>query len=81
MQRTVAESTTLQHGRLETRTLTLLADATGFLDWPGVRQVFRLERYVRYLRTGVTTTEVVYGLTSYPPAQHAADQLLSLIHI
>ena len=77
MRRTVAESTTLQHGRLETRTLTQLAEATGFLDWPGVRQVFRLERHVRYLRTGVTTTEVGYGLTSYPPAQHAAEQPLA----
>jgi predicted transposase YbfD/YdcC len=77
MRRTVAESTTLQHGRLERRTLTLLVDETGFLDWPGVRQVFRLERHVHSLRTGVTTTEVVYGLTSYPPAQHAAEQLLA----
>lgn len=77
IRRTVAESATSRHGRLETRILTLLADETGFLDWPGVRQVFRLERRVHYLRTGLTRSEVVYGLTSCPPAQYTAEQLLA----
>lgn len=75
--RTVAESTTLQHGRLERRILTLMVDVDGFLDWPGAHQVFRLERRVQHMRTGVTRTEVVYGLTSYPPEQATAEQLLA----
>ena len=77
MARTVATTTTLRHGRLEQRTLTLIVDETGFLDWPAVRQVFRLERRVQEMATGATRTEVVYGLTSYAPEKATAEQLLA----
>lgn len=77
MARTVAMSTTSRHGRLEQRILTLIVDEAGFLDWPGVRQVFRLQRRVQEMSTGVTRTEVVYGLTSYSPEEATADQLLA----
>lgn len=44
-------------------------------DWPGVKQVFRLER--ERTTGGKTTVEVVYGLTSLTPAEASAEQLLS----
>jgi Transposase DDE domain len=44
-------------------------------DWPGVGQVFRLER--QRTTGGKTTVEVVYGLTSLTPAEASAEQLLS----
>lgn len=72
--RTVAQTTDKGHGRLEKRTLTLMVDEQQFLDWPGVCQVFKLERYVKQLRTGQETTEVVYGITSC--AAETAEQLL-----
>ena len=64
------------HGRLERRTLTSSTALNGYLDWPGVGQVFRLERQ----RTvgGRTTVEVVYGITSLTRAQADAGQLLAL---
>lgn len=74
---TVAQSTEKGHGRLERRTLTLLADETGFLDWPGVRQVFQLQRRVIHAQTGAITHEVIYGITSCPAETTTADQLLS----
>ena len=45
-------------------------------DWPGVAQVFRLvrERVVK----GVTTVEVVYGLTSLDREKANASRLLEL---
>ena len=73
---TVAEMTDKGHGRLEKRQLILMVDEEQFLDWPGVRQVFQLERTVKHLRTGQVTTEVVYGLTSCPPEKASAAQLL-----
>lgn len=74
---TVAQTTEKRHGRLDRRTLTLMADESGFLDWPGVRQAFRLERRSLHLRTGRESCEVIYGLTSCDPKGTTAEQLLA----
>ena len=66
------------HGRQETRTLTASADLKGYSNWPGLEQVFRLERHRRTGTSGQEEREVVYGLTSLPPAQASAAQLLAL---
>ncbi len=73
---TVAESCGKGHGRLEKRTLSLIADPESFIDWPGVRQIFKLERFARELNTGRVSQQTVYGLTSCPPGLATADQLL-----
>lgn len=75
--RTVAQTIEKRHGRLDRRTLTLIVDEAGFLDWPGVQQVFRLERQSLHLRTGQTSCEVVYGLTSCDPETVSAEHLLA----
>lgn len=77
--RTIASTTEKQNGRLEQRTLTLIVDRDGFLDWPGVCQVVKLERQVLHLRTGVQSNEVVYAITSCSPQKASADQLLAWI--
>jgi predicted transposase YbfD/YdcC len=74
--RTVAETSNKGHGRLEKRTLTLIADERGFLNWPGVRQVFKLERYRQQSRTGKESVEVIYGITSRDPERATAEQVL-----
>lgn len=74
--RTMAGTTDKGHGRLERRTLTLMVDEQGFLDWPGVCQVFKLERYAQHLKTGKESTEVVFGITSRTPEKASAMQLL-----
>lgn len=71
-----ARTQTKSHGRLEVRTLTLTPDDGGYLDWPGLQQVFKLERSVMRLCTGTTTHEVVYGITSLAPDRVCARQLL-----
>ena len=60
------------HGRLETRRCRRL-DLTpnewnGYTDLPYRRQAFRIERIRTHLKTGATSSEVAYGLTSLPPA-------------
>jgi hypothetical protein len=47
------------------------AELAGYLDWPGVAQAFRIDRQITMGRTGLTRTEVLYGLTSLTP--QAAD--------
>jgi len=66
------------HGRHETRTLTASADLKGYSDWPGLEQVFRLERARVQTKSGKRAQEVAYGLTSLPPAQASAADLLAL---
>jgi len=65
------------HGRLEERTLTCSTLLNDYLDWPGVAQVFQLERHRTNLCNGTCTTQTVYGLTSLTRSQAPAAQLLS----
>jgi len=72
----VARTTQKGHGRLEQRRLTAMSDETGFIDWPGLQQVFKLERKVTFLATEKVTVETVYGITSLSPGNGSARQLL-----
>ena len=66
------------HGRIEQRRLWASADLNGYLDWPYVQQVFRLDRHTQCVKTGVVTGETVYGITSLSPERAGPQQLLSL---
>lgn len=66
-----------QHGRCERRTLTTSSLLHGYCDWPGMQQVFRLERY-RQPKHRPATTEIVYGITSLAAASAAPEALLAL---
>jgi predicted transposase YbfD/YdcC len=74
----VATRTTKGHGRLEKYTLTTSALLNATSDWPYLGQVFQLVREVTYLKSGKTTREVWYGITSLPPAAASAHRLLTL---
>jgi predicted transposase YbfD/YdcC len=67
------------HGRREERTLTTSSLLNDYLDWPGVAQVFKLERRTTLLATGEVRHEVVYGLTSLSAEKAPPKRLLSLI--
>jgi predicted transposase YbfD/YdcC len=71
-------ATQVGHGRIEKRVLTLIPDQESYLDWPGVAQVFQLERTVTQKATQKMTQETVYGITSLTPAKTSAAQLLAL---
>jgi predicted transposase YbfD/YdcC len=72
----IAQTTEKSRGRVEKRTITVMNDEDGFINWPGLRQVFKLERKVTVLRTGESTYEVAYGITSAPRERANADNLL-----
>jgi len=73
----IAHTTSKAHGRLEQRTLTAMRDEDSFIDWPGLQQVFKVECRVTTLRTGKSTYEVAYGITSVPPERANAACLLA----
>jgi predicted transposase YbfD/YdcC len=69
------------HGRTEKRTLTTSHCLKGYNDWPGLEQVFRLERDIRQHRSGETRREDVDGLTSLTATQAGPRRLLDLVRI
>jgi hypothetical protein len=66
------------HGRLELRRLWTSTALVGYSDWPGLAQALCLEREVVRLNTGEVHREVVYAVTSLPPEQTDAQELLRL---
>lgn len=66
------------HGRRESRTITVSSELQGYCDWPGLAQVFKLERQRVDNKTRQQTQEIVYGLTSLSQAKASTERLLCL---
>ncbi len=67
------------HGRREKRTIWASTELNEYLDWPGLQQVFRLERVIWHARQQGYTREVIYGMTSLSPAQASPQKLIRLL--
>jgi predicted transposase YbfD/YdcC len=67
------------HGRLEERRITVSSMLTGYSTWPGLAQVFQLERHVTI--GGESRLEVCYGVTSLPSSVADAARLLHLVRL
>jgi len=62
-----AKSVNCGHGRIEKRVIQTSAMLNQYVDWPGLGQVYRLERTFTWMRAGKaikTSQEVEYGITS-----------------
>jgi predicted transposase YbfD/YdcC len=66
------------HGRLETRTIRTSTVLNDYLDFPGLGQVFRLERERVFQKSRKVERETVHGLTSLTPQQADPARLLKL---
>ena len=67
------------HGRIEKRHLTVSDELPHYMDWPGLKQVFMVERSTTIKKTGEYYAETVYGITSLTPEQADASRLNSLV--
>lgn len=67
------------HGRVEWRSLTTSTALNDYLDWPGVGQVFRIERRTRNPKSGQRRQQVVYGITSLSSDDANPERLLNLV--
>ena len=71
-----SEPYTLEHGRIESRSIwtsTLLND---YLDFPFVGQIFAIQRHTIDKKSGKETHDIAYGLTSHSPMSANAEQVL-----
>jgi len=69
------------HGRIELRTITTSEMLNTYAAWPGLAQVYRLERQFQWRRNGRTyrtSSEVEFGITSLTRKRVAPEQLLQL---
>lgn len=69
------------HGRIETRTLTTSEMLNAYSAWPGLAQVYRLERQFQWRRNGRcyrTSCEVEFGITSLTRQAASPLRLLSI---
>ena len=67
------------HGRIEKRTLQTSEMLNDYLDWPGLAQVYRLERQFTWLRKGQVikhSCEIEFGITSLSRAKASPSDLL-----
>jgi len=74
-----AESLDLGHGRIEKRKLQSSSALSDHELWPGLEQVFAIEREVTHQKSGKSSQEVVYGCTSLTKQRASAAMLLKLV--
>ena len=77
----MAQKVNKGHGRIETRTITTSEMLNAYAAWPGLAQVYRLERQFQWWRNGHcyrTSREVEFGITSLLRTQASPLQLLNL---
>ena len=76
-----AQKVSKGHGRLETRTLTTSEMLNPYSTWPGLAQVYRLERQFQWWRSGHcyrTSNQVEFGITSLPRTNTTPTRLLKI---
>ena len=69
------------HGRIEVRTITTSEMLNAYAAWPGLAQVYRLERQFQWRRNGYcyrTSCEVEFGITSLTRQEASPVDLLNL---
>jgi len=76
---TASETVDSGHGRIEHRRLTTSTALVGYSDWPGLAQVFQVERRVTLKKRGTQRHEVVYGVTSLGPERAGPERVLGLV--
>jgi len=72
------EHTPPDHGRLETRKIWTTTELNHYLDFPHVGQAFLVERHCTEKKTGATSREIAYGLTSRTPEQANPQRILQV---
>ncbi len=71
------EPAELDHGRIESRKIWLTAALNDHLTFPYVGQAFAIERNVTIKKTGKTSQEIIFGITSQTPEQACPEKVLA----
>lgn len=66
------------HGRIETRNIWVTSTLNDYLDFPYVGQAFLIERETVIKKTGKTSRELAYGITSQADYEASAQKVLEI---
>ena len=66
------------HGRIETRKIWTTTELNDYLDFPHVGQAFVIERHSTEKKTGLSSCEIAYGITSRRPEQADPQRVLKV---
>jgi predicted transposase YbfD/YdcC len=66
------------HGRIETRNIWTTTALNDYLDFPYVAQAFAIERISINKKTGQSSRDIAYGITSRSPQQADPQRLLEI---
>lgn len=66
------------HGRIETRRIWTTTELNGYLGFPHLGQAFVIERISLNKKSGKTSQELAYGITSRTPQQRSPQRLLEI---
>jgi len=66
------------HGRIETRNIWTTTALNGYLNFPHVGQAFAIERIAIDKKTGKSSRDIAYGITSRSPQQADPQRLLEI---
>ena len=76
---TSVEENNWGHGREERRKLTVTSLLSGWEEWPGIQQVFSVERWAFHPKSRKRHHERVLGITSFTAERAAPPALLAAI--
>ncbi len=66
------------HGRIEIRKIWTTPELNDYLDFPHLGQAFVIERHATEKKTGISSCEIAYGITSRPPEQADPQRVLKV---
>jgi len=72
------EQTPPDHRRVETRKIWTTTELNGYLDFPHVGQAFLVERHSRQKKTGASSLDLAYGITSRTLEQAGPQRVLKV---
>src|SRR5260370_10558108 len=72
------EHTPPDHGRIETRKIWTTTELNSYLDFPHVGQAFVIERHRTDKKSGESSLEISYGLTSRPRKEASPQRVLKV---
>lgn len=72
------EHATCDHGRIETRKIWITTELNSYLNFPHVGQAFVIERHCIEKKTGESSLDIAYGVTSRTPKQADPQRVLSV---
>jgi predicted transposase YbfD/YdcC len=72
------QNTPPDHGRIETRKIWTTTALNDYLDFPHVGQAFIIERHCIEKKTGESSLEIAYGITSRTPKQADSQRVLKV---